>query len=362
MRSLPLLLLVAAACSRGGSGGAAQMAARVAMLAGLGPTVIVPTYERLAERTVALRDALAALRANPTPATLAAAQDAWRDARAAWNRGEAFLFGPPSDLFLASKVDVSPVDEARIEAEIAGTAVLDEAHIESLGSTRKGFFAVEYLIFDEVGGDAAVLAALSESARRRDYLLALGDNLAAVAARIRDIWSRAGEGFVDDFVEAGAPDSAFPSSKAAEDAIMNHLLVLIEIIADVRLGRPIGKTAGGLDQPLGAESDRSGNSRADVLDDLRGIRNLYEGTFEGASTNGLSSVVAAQTEVIDDVFRRSLNDLVAAVEAIPGPLEDADPALVETAFDRAKELKKRLLVDLVAALNTTLTFSPFDGD
>ena len=39
-----------------------------------------------------------------------------------------------------------------------------------------------------------------------------------------------------------------------------------------------------------------------------------------------------------------------------------NPGVIENAFDSAKDLFRRLVVDLTAALSTTLLFSPDDGD
>jgi len=171
-----------------------------------------------------------------------------------------------------------------------------------------------------------------------------------VAREFRDAWAPSADNGLAEF-------TADP--RKTVDDLVNRLVVLIELLADRRLGRPIGKTAGGVPQPPGSEAERSRNSLADIENDVAGIVALFDGPAGGT---GLSALVRAHSVPVDDAVRTDLGRLVDAVDAIPDPLETADDAVIEEAFDRAKDFSQRVILDLVASMNVTLRFSPFDGD
>ncbi len=375
--SLVACLLVAAlvlipACGGGGGGavGSSEFnAARVAALRDIGNNYIMPMLERLKARGDALATAVTTLAGAVNQQNLDDVQQAWRNARETWNQSEAILFGRVSQLRLAVSVDASPTNTGLIDADIAGTVTIDNSYLETIGSTRKGFFALEYLLFDPVGGDAAVLDSITidaNAARRLQYIDAAAENMAQILCQIRDIWSPAGDNFLDAFVNAGTNTSAYAGPKDALDALVNHVLVLTEIIADVRLGRPLGKTFMGVPQPAGVEAGRSGNSRADVINDILGVQSVYLGLFDGGDIGtALTEIVRVTSPTIDNATRNDIQMAHDMAMAIPETLQDsatmATPT-VEAAFNQAKAMRERMVIDTALTLNTTLTFSPNDGD
>jgi hypothetical protein len=83
-----------AACRRASS----DSPDRAQILADLTTIVIVPSYEDAATKTALLRSAVERLSMAADAPALASAQEAWRVARAAWKKTDAFLFGPADDL------------------------------------------------------------------------------------------------------------------------------------------------------------------------------------------------------------------------------------------------------------------------
>ncbi|MGN6103874.1 MAG: imelysin family protein, partial [Kofleriaceae bacterium] len=173
-------------------------AERRIVLRGLADEVVLPALDEAAARSAAMATAIDAVVSAPDQATLDAAQAAWRAARAPWKQTAAFGFGPAADERLGVAIDQSPVDFTKIDAEIAAATPISDAYIDGLGANRKGFHALEYLLF-HYDDDAAVLATLTTdaaAARRRELLGALAHNHARRSGELATAWSASGGGYI----------------------------------------------------------------------------------------------------------------------------------------------------------------------
>lgn len=363
LRRSSLALLVLALCACGGGGTPAPHAGpRRQMLHDVALTVIVPGYEALTDAAETQVAALRALEASPDADSLAAAQRAWRAARSAWKQSGPFAFGPAATLRTAAKIDWSPVRGDRIERAIAAAGGFDSAAIEDLGANVKGFLALEYLLFDPQGDDAAVLAGLSAPARRA-YARALAENLRDQAAQLRDAWSPSGGNFAAALATAGQGSAVYPTVKAAVDALVNQVIFVSDDLARRQLLEPLGSDAA--PRPELIVAARSHGGLADVLDAVAGIQNAYFGTYAGARGASLSDVVHGLSPRVDTAIELAAQRVLAAAADLSMPLEDAVTSQrlqVARTQARAAELMRRLEIDLVSVLGTTLRFNPGDGD
>jgi predicted lipoprotein len=332
--------------------------------------VVRPAQDDVAARAAELSAAIRALAAAPSPETLAAAQAAWRAARVPWKECDAFAFGPAMDDRLTAAIDQVPVDPDKIEEELAGTAALTADHVETIGANRKGFHAIEYLAF-RAGDDAAVLAQLTTDAlapRRRELLVALAENLERKVGELRRAWEPEGGGYAELVAAPGAANAAYPTIKAVIDTFVNESVFLAELVADARIGKPLGLATGGTPQPALEESGPSDNSLADMAASLRGIRAVYTGARDGtggAGGGGIGALVAAQSPATDREVRDLIERALAAIEAVPRPFRVAvvdHRAEVSAAYDAVKELKRILGTEVLAVLGATLKFNDNDGD
>jgi len=365
MRRLPLLLLLLLPACADGVDLTSSDVPRIEFLNSAARTLAEPAMRDLADRAADLRDALDALASSPGADALADAQAAWREARGAWNRSEPFHLEEIEARRYFARMNANPVDPDEIEEEVAGSTPLTPSYIETLGSRHRGFFALEYLLFDGPDGDDDVLMSLTVDAganRRREYATALGANLAALAAEMHGVWDPGAGDLRGDFAEAGLRNGRFDDSADAVNAFVNRVIMLAEELADVSLGKPLGKPKNGVPQPPGVAAERSRNSRREALELARGLAAAYRGGNGGL---GLRHIVLTTAPELDPAIDEAFAHVLADIETIPETLLDTSrnvPALVETAFASAKELRRRLVVDLVAALSTTLLFSPDDGD
>jgi hypothetical protein len=336
---------------------------RKRMLRDVTENVIAPDHAELAMRAAALRDAVDALAVLQDQARLDAAQAAWRAARQPWQESLVFRVGPVMDQLFDSRMDQWPIDRARIESEIAGTAALTPAYVGGLGANKKGFHAIEELLFDAQGGDAAVLAALSTGAnadRRRTYLLAAADVLAVDAAALDAAWRANGGGFVVNVADIGGA-GPFATVKEATDAVVNEVVFLSEYVADTRLGKPMGKQSGGIPQLDLIISAPSDGSVDDMLANLHGIERAFAGTDAG----GLGALVERASPSTARRVRNELAAAQAAVAAIPRPFAASVAAQapeVEAAWQATRALRLTLATEVISVLGATLSFNDNDGD
>jgi predicted lipoprotein len=335
---------------------------RKRMLRDVAENVIAEDHAELAVRAAALRDAVDALVTVPDQQRLDEAQRAWRVAREPWQRSLVFRVGPVLDQLFDARIDQWPVDRARIEAEIAGTAELTTAYVGGLGANKKGFHAVEELLFDEAG-DAAVLAALTTGTnadRRRTYVLAAATILANDAAALNDAWRADGGGFVVRISDIGGA-GPFANVKEATDAVVNEMVFLSEFVADGRLGKPMGKANGGVPQIDQIVSLPSDGAIDDMLANLDGI----EAAFEGTDSGGLGALVERASPTTARRVRNEIAAARAAISAIPRPFAASVAAQapeVEAAWQAARALRLTISTETIAVLGATLSFNSNDGD
>lgn len=367
--ALSLAATLAVGAASCGGGPEAFHYDRHALLQDITLKVILPTYADLKQRTEELRQRAAALCEAPDTTALTSAQAAWRAARRPLKLAEPFQFGPIEDRRISAALDFWPVREDSIEGALAsGTGPFTNDAIEALGAASKGLPAMEYLLFDPARGNPAVLASLSSGSagrRRCEYLAALATNAAAKTAELYSVWDPAAGNYAAQYIEAGASSTAFVTQQAAVDRLVNQALTLTEVVADRKLGDPLGASNGGVPQPQAVESRYSDNSLEDLEANLRGIQDLYLGSTTGSVGLGLSDVVRKRDAQLDTQIRESLRLALEAEAAIPPPLSRAvtqAPATVQAAFTQTKSLQRLMKVDMADLLGVILTFDGNDGD
>ena len=345
---LGAVLLLLAACGSDG-------ASREEVLIGIADGVAVPAYEALARDAAQLQRDTASLCGAPSAASLEAARQSWRAARASWMQSEAVHFGPVMDRRSVRLVDWSPTDVEAIDESLAAGPVPVQDIREVVGSNLRGFGAVEYLLFGE-----GALDRLTGSKDRCSYLTGLTEVMRDETSGIQSEWVEGAAGgtpYKDYFT--GRSDSAALSSAAVADVVRTQVF-LIRGIVDMQLANALG---------LRGEPEFSmipGNAADNGLDDLRnevlGMRSVYEGVEEGL---GLSDLVRPLSEETDDSMREHFTDVLAAVDAVDGPLKVAlveRPDQVRGLYDQLASLQRTLSTEVVSLLGVSVGFTDTDGD
>jgi predicted lipoprotein len=350
---LALELVAAGACSDDGSKTDAIDYAPV--VSALTQDVALPAYDRAATSGDGLVSALSTLQTSPTAATLSAAQDAWRTARAAYRQLDAFSFGPLTELAIDARIDVAPADPSGLEKIVAGSDSLDVTYVGRLGGQQKGWLGLEYLLFDTAQGQP--LAQFQASARRATLARAIGEEIAASLSQLNEAWSSE-TGLAHELLTAGAGSTRYRSQRAAIDEFVGGGAYALEYVVGNRFAEPMGRKSTGTPDPSLDPTLASDSTKSDALATLASVRALYEG-------RGFSSLIAPRAAALDTEATNELNACTTSIDAIPGSFDSALTQAfdsVQAAYDACKQYKLTWNTDITRTLGATVKPLDTDGD
>lgn len=329
---------------------------RKAVLHSIAHNVIVPAFSAFSARTDSLLTATAAFTSNPTPGALDAARENWRSAAIAWKMASAYSFGPVDDQFLAGPIDYPSVHYGNIEKNIRSGAVIDEAYLNTVGTSLKGLKAIEYLLFKEKNPET-VAAEFGAVQSRRAYLLALAYSLNLQAKNIVAAWDI----YADTFANSNGHDI-----KSATSTLVNKCVSQINFIKDERLAMPLGMKRNGTVNPDLIEGRLSGESVALLKAEVLSVKACF-GSGQVIGINQLLDRLGATyndrplSVAIDEQFK----EIEERIDAISIPLDQAlssEKPQVSAVYDAVKKLQILIEVDVVNQMGIILTFSDNDGD
>jgi hypothetical protein len=330
-------------------------------VAAIASGVAVPRFEAVRDETSELARAGEALCATPSAEGVEVARDAWREARSAWMRSAAVWFGPVMDRRSRSLLDWPEVEPQRIEAAIAERdAVTSEEVREFFASTQRGLGAAEYLLFGgELEGPGATASALAEPVRCQ-YLVAVLVVIEEEAAGILEAWTTGAEGRAAYLDRLTGEAAVSLEVGAALDEIGERQALLLRMLAEMQLGAAVGATQPDPD-PSVLPGGAAEHETVDLLEQVRGIRDVYLGTDE----DGLTVLVADRSAEADLRVREALAEAVGALEGVPEPMRVAAGARSRealAAYEAVKALQVAWSTDVVSLLGITVGFSDADGD
>lgn len=326
------------------------------VVASLTELVIVPQHEAAADSARVLDARIQELVDQPAAGHLAQARGAWREARSAWSRIQAYSFGPIMDRRIPSLVDWWPIDTEKIGEALGRPSISAEDVRERFAASQRGFGALEYLLFTD---DETVLGALESGIiAYGPYLLAISGVISEALEQAASDWRGA---YGDEF--AGRSDRAVAESLAIADLVRAPVF-LTETVGDMQLGVALGIT-----KPEANPTVIPGGNSDQALDDLeqniRGIQNTYLGGDEGL---GLSDLIAQLSEETDQRMRDTLTDAIEAIDALKRrnqplkQLTQSDPDAVSEVRDAIKAMQIVLNTEVVSLLGVSIGFSDNDGD
>ena len=278
------------------------------ILAHVSTSVITATYEDLRVAAVALDAAVSTLAASTTEDNLAAARQAWREARIHWERSESFLFGPVSTEGIDPAMDSWPVNTVDLDAVLASSNELTVEFIDGLEGTLKGFHTIEYLLFGTSGAQPA--SELTE--RELEYLEGASGSLANATANLADAWSPSGENFAGQLANAGSSGSIYASEKAGVQELVTGMITIADEVANGKINDPF--VAG--DPTLEESAFLCELDRGFPRQSARAAEHL-RGDAPGGAGPGVSDVVVAFDAEPDVALRSEIDAAISAIGAIP---------------------------------------------
>lgn len=324
--------------------------------------VLLPGYRRFAEATANLTARLDKLARMPgEEAALQAARDGFAQSMLAWQGIQHVRFGP-ADLFSRHpRIQFWPDPRNSIGRDLAEAiakrdASLLEIRPNSLGNvTLQGLPALERLIH----GDDAVAklrAGDAEAAYRGALLRGIGGNLSALGRDMLAGWTGGEHPFAIVLTQPAAP---YATPKEAALELFKALYAAVEVVADRKLGRTLGGSAGAARMQL-LESWRSRLSGQNIQANLAAAQAMYKAGFGPALEAGGEAELAG-------LLGRAFDQVLGSAANLPLPLEDAigDEARrppVLTLQQEVAALKTLLSQRLPPALDIPLGFNALDGD
>ena len=338
---------------------------RSELLADVASEIIVPSYEALQQSVDALDAAADAFAADPTAANLAAAQDALRTARLAWQDASLFQFGPAESVALRTSLNTYPVDVEQVETNVAtGDYILGSVdNRDAVGLPTLG-----YLLHGVGDTEDEILAAYADAPDAADRITYLQDNVDFVAEAVDatvEAWSPGGGDYLGMFLsEANAGVDVGSSLGMMINAFILHYE---RFIRDGKIGIPAGVRSAGVPRPTSTEAYYGGYSAELTAASLRAVQRLFRGdALSGTAGTGLDDYLQAlDAQPLAAQIVTELDEAIAAVDALEDPLaeqieRDVDPVL--TAFQELQDVIVLLKADMTSILGVTITFQDNDGD
>ncbi len=350
--------------------------------------IVISRYENLAEKAGELYTAAQAIVAGGDDEAdqIEAAANKWIEARLAWERTEAYLFGPVDLYKIDPGIDSWPLALADLSDFI--TSSYTEFQIQNDNGEKKGFHTIEFLLFEDgsakskltdfnsseisssygfssIEGDdiQAFLVAITKELYYNTILLvaewdSIENTSIATDAATLGVKTNNGGGYIDDFTAAGDEDeSSYSTIEDALSVILESAAGIADEVGAVKIYDPYASK-----NVLDVESWFSWNSVYDFTDNIIGIKEAYFGTLYGgtsveyssssfasasAASNSISAYVASGSSSLDATVKAAIENAISKVSALPYPfrnyLSDSSKAAdIEAAMDACVELLEAL--------------------
>lgn len=342
---------------------------------------VVATYSAMADEGLVLLDKCEQiLKANEAGTDysklIEEAGAAWRAMRKHWEQSEAFLYGPAATQSIDPHIDSWPLDFNAMNALLHNEEQMAQIEEEGgayvgdkLGYALKGFHAAEYLLFETVEQDGRAIGtgkthAANLTHAEAVYLLGIVEDMAQQAILLEDSWAgkvskekeevitedgesmSTGINYGSYMINAGQAGSIYKTYQEAAEEIIAGCVDIAGEVAELKMGNPYLSSTP--DERDYIESPYSCTSTEDFADNIRSIKNAYEGAKAGDYS--ISNYVYSQNSELDGKVRQAIEESIAAIAAIQDFENKAkgDPQ-VKAAIDKVQELEE-LLDDEVMAL------------
>ena len=284
-----------------------------------------PLYADFKSKAEALNSAVEALAANPTPANLEAARNAWKAVRVVWEQSEGFLIGPVDDDNYDPYMDTWPTDHNAMESLLASTQELTVAYLAGLDDpdseaelTLRGFHPLEYMLWG-VNGNKQVGAITS---REKEYMKALAADVLNNVNKLQASWLPGPVYFGNELVSPGT-GSRYESKRDALEALANALIDICKEVGEGKMVEPFSPNNPSLADSTISESPYSHNSITDFKNNIIGARNVYLCAFGSNTGKSLSDLVKVNNAALDLEIKQKFEVAIGSFDGITTTFEQA---------------------------------------
>ncbi|MCR4811918.1 MAG: peptidase M75 [Bacteroidales bacterium] len=304
---------------------------------------VVPTYKNLATYTDQLATQIQTLKSAKTQDNLNQVCETFLQARAWWEKSEAFLFGAAGDYGIDPHIDSWPLDEDAFNIMMANDAQINAMNSEDgdsyagevLGNALLGFHGIEYILFSNgqpktvaniSDKELIYAAAVAGDLRNRCFQLEVAwageDNApAAHVAKLDDLElaytvSGGALSYGENMVKAGQPGSHYTSMVHAMMEILDGCAAIADEVGTSKIGKPYSD-----EDASYIESPYSQTSTIDFYNNIKSIENAYYGGIEGQrdESKSLHKYIADRDSELDGKITSAITNALAKIDAMPKP-------------------------------------------
>ncbi len=329
---------------------------------------VVPTYTKMAQKTVDLVEDLRAYRKAPTQENLNKACEDFIESRGWWERSEAFLFGAANDFGIDPHIDSWPLDLPALQKYLEEATNIKELDGEDsdivartkLGQELLGFHGVEYILFEN--GKPRTAGTISEE--HLIYAIAVAGDLRNSCWQLLTAW--AGEEYAsklnkelvkhiledvelpvlvggrfsygENMVKAGQPGSLYRSWINAMEDIVSGCNGICDEVGTSKIGKAhTGEDASYIESPY------SQRSILDFHDNITSVENVYLGGIEGNRGASLHQYMQTHNKAMDAKVLKAIDNAKNAIKSMKAPFVlNYTDAGCKTAMDACKALDETL--------------------
>lgn len=329
---------------------------------------VVPTYTKMAQKTVDLVEDLRAYRKAPTQENLNKACEDFIESRGWWERSEAFLFGAANDFGIDPHIDSWPLDLPALQKYLEEAINIKELDGEDsdivartkLGQELLGFHGVEYILFEN--GKPRTAGTISEE--HLIYAIAVAGDLRNSCWQLLTAW--AGEEYAsklnkelvkhiledvelpvlvggrfsygENMVKAGQPGSLYRSWINAMEAIVSGCNDICDEVGTSKIGSAhTGEDISYIESPY------SQRSIHDFYDNITSVENVYLGGIEGNRGASLHQYMQTHNKAMDAKVLKAIDNAKNAIKSMKAPFVlNYTDAGCKTAMDACKALDETL--------------------
>ena len=318
------------------------------VLTNIGQNVISETLKDFSFETKALKITSDNLVIGDN-ASLTALKNAWLAARVPWEKSESFAFGPVLTDGAIGVIDVAvdswPVNINSINAILASSATID-TNLLNRNNEARGFHTIELLAWGLFGNKNAN----DLTAREILYLKATCADLAFRAENLYKNWLSTQDNFVANIINAGQKNSPiYTTQKSAFIELVDGTVGVAIEVATSKIENALNGGIGGVANPNLDESQYSRSTKSDLLNNMRGVQNIYLGDYNNLDGKGLTDLVRTRKPDLDNLVKTKITESIAAINAISGSFATAifnERIAVANAQTKVAELQALLDADV----------------
>lgn len=326
--------------------------------AAFGQKIVLPGFDQLVRVTANFADLASAFATKPDEASLGSLKAGFNEVADAWASVQQFRIGALAQGQRAERFAYWPerrnVVEKQINALLSGHGQDGLAPEQLAGASVavQGLPVLERILY---GSEPQNLLTGEKSERRRAIVAAIAGNLHAIAVEAQGIWVD----LLKDPAKAANIFAANPAEGTAQ--CYTNLLTIMQVVADQKIGVPLGGADAANAKPKAAEQWRSGRS-------LRNIAlNLETAKRSVLSSGGFADLLPPDQSGLKEQLAKAFDDAIDAARAAGPDLSDAVSHQEKRKPVTALLVKVNHLRDLVrqkvpSAIGVTLGFNELDGD